>query len=333
MSTVLPPSARAAASALAAGLFYGAFDLVGQKFLWWTWHDTDAAVAIRWLGVPVGSTLWTLVHVFVLVRLALVLAPRPLPPFRAAVALATVTIITTPLMMVVMALLQMHQLRLSIDNDSSDGAGSWGLPVLTVTQRPGRPDYLSLALALATLTCLLLRGVRRARDGLAVRQDGQGEQDDRSKARAQAAVSPTPTGLRLPSSGTRVGMLLAVALYHIVLVSIMALGDPAQVRAVGIHQELGPCGVKATDLGGYSRDVYLCAARFDEDFRVCDTLPETADAPVAWYALCGQPHGNAVQAVAFTAALGLVSVIFYAWLLFGCVDTSTKAAKTQRYTR
>ena len=45
-------------------LFYAPFDLAGAKFAWWTWHDNDAAVDARWCGVPVGSTMWTLVHGF-----------------------------------------------------------------------------------------------------------------------------------------------------------------------------------------------------------------------------------------------------------------------------
>ena len=62
----LPISAlgRCAASALCGGLFYAPYDLVGAKFLWWSWHDTDAAIAERWLGVPIGSTLWTIMHGF-----------------------------------------------------------------------------------------------------------------------------------------------------------------------------------------------------------------------------------------------------------------------------
>ena len=28
---------------------------LGAKFLWWTWHDTDAPVNIRLLGAPVGK--------------------------------------------------------------------------------------------------------------------------------------------------------------------------------------------------------------------------------------------------------------------------------------
>ena len=36
------------------------FILSGIKFLWWTWHDTDAPVRIRILGVPVGSSVWVI---------------------------------------------------------------------------------------------------------------------------------------------------------------------------------------------------------------------------------------------------------------------------------
>jgi hypothetical protein len=33
---------------------------VGAKFLWWTWHDTDAPIRERILGAPVGSSSWVL---------------------------------------------------------------------------------------------------------------------------------------------------------------------------------------------------------------------------------------------------------------------------------
>ena len=40
----LPPVAQSAACGIAGGLYYCVYDLLGQKFLWWTWHDTDVAV-------------------------------------------------------------------------------------------------------------------------------------------------------------------------------------------------------------------------------------------------------------------------------------------------
>jgi hypothetical protein len=45
---------------LVAILIYEPFDIIGAKFLWWTWHDTDAAVRERILGVPIGSTMWVI---------------------------------------------------------------------------------------------------------------------------------------------------------------------------------------------------------------------------------------------------------------------------------
>jgi hypothetical protein len=59
----LPPLARAATTGLAAIAFYAPYDIVGAKFLWWTWHDTDKPIANRLLGVPIGSTIWVILFV------------------------------------------------------------------------------------------------------------------------------------------------------------------------------------------------------------------------------------------------------------------------------
>lgn len=59
----LAPVAQAVLTGMVACLFYAPYDIVGAKFLWWTWHDTDAPIAARILGAPVGSSLWTLTFV------------------------------------------------------------------------------------------------------------------------------------------------------------------------------------------------------------------------------------------------------------------------------
>jgi hypothetical protein len=59
----LPPRAHAALSGLAACVFYAPYDIVGAKFLWWTWHDSDLPISNRLLGAPVGSTMWVLTFV------------------------------------------------------------------------------------------------------------------------------------------------------------------------------------------------------------------------------------------------------------------------------
>jgi hypothetical protein len=59
----LPPLARAALTGLAASLFYAPYDIVGAKYLWWTWHDTDLPISNRLLGAPIGSTMWVITFV------------------------------------------------------------------------------------------------------------------------------------------------------------------------------------------------------------------------------------------------------------------------------
>jgi hypothetical protein len=34
------------------------FELVGPKFLWWTWHDTDPLLADRMMGVPIHALFY-----------------------------------------------------------------------------------------------------------------------------------------------------------------------------------------------------------------------------------------------------------------------------------
>ena len=41
-------------------MIYAPYDITGIKFLWWTWHDTDAPIRHRLLGVPIGSSVWVI---------------------------------------------------------------------------------------------------------------------------------------------------------------------------------------------------------------------------------------------------------------------------------
>ena len=97
----------AALAGLLACLFYAPYDIVGARFLWWTWHDSDALVAARILGAPASSSLWVLTFVgsFALL-LDFVLRDRRVTPGRFAVGLALVTGLTTATMMLQMTVLQ-----------------------------------------------------------------------------------------------------------------------------------------------------------------------------------------------------------------------------------
>lgn len=56
----LPPIREAVLTGVVAELFYCVYDIVGVRFLWWTWHDTDPPISERLLGAPIGSTMWVI---------------------------------------------------------------------------------------------------------------------------------------------------------------------------------------------------------------------------------------------------------------------------------
>ncbi len=143
----LPRLSSAALSGLAAVLFYAPYDIVGAKFLWWTWHDTDQAIAARVLGAPCSSSLWVLTFAG---AFAWLLEPTPRDPaelsWRAAMkALAKAAGLSTLAMMLQMTLLQ-----------QLDG---------------GTPRYVALAVGLALYALLAARGLRAARPRPADRSD------------------------------------------------------------------------------------------------------------------------------------------------------------------
>ena len=97
----------AALTGLIACLFYAPYDIVGAKFLWWTWHDSDATLAARLLGAPVSSSLWVLTFVgsFALL-LDFVLRDKETSGKRFGKGLALAAGLTTPMMMTQITVLQ-----------------------------------------------------------------------------------------------------------------------------------------------------------------------------------------------------------------------------------
>jgi hypothetical protein len=104
----LPAIPQAALTGIVACLFYAPYDIVGAKFLWWTWHDTDSTIAVRILGAPVSSSLWVLTFVGAFGWLNdRAIARDPQVRGRSfAIGLAMVAAFTTLLMMLQMTVLQ-----------------------------------------------------------------------------------------------------------------------------------------------------------------------------------------------------------------------------------
>jgi hypothetical protein len=103
----LAPLGRAALSGLAGAVFYAPYDIVGAKFLWWTWHDTDPPIANRILGAPIGSTMWVVTFVASFSWLLGRATDRDPKVSRATLAKGLgLVCLSTPLMMLQMTALQ-----------------------------------------------------------------------------------------------------------------------------------------------------------------------------------------------------------------------------------
>ncbi len=130
----------AALGGLLAVLFYAPYDIVGAKFLWWTWHDTDLPIATRILGAPCSSTLWVLTFVGAfngLLDTSLRKDPEATERRTFWIGLAKVAGLTTLLMMVQITVLQ-----------QLDG---------------GAPGYAALGVGVGLYAILALRGRYAAR--------------------------------------------------------------------------------------------------------------------------------------------------------------------------
>jgi hypothetical protein len=99
---------RAAASGLAAIVVYAPYDIIGAKFLWWTWHDTDQPIARRLLGVPLGSTIWVICFVasFAWLMNRMLERDDDAPWSVCAAAVGATAALSTLLMMIQMTVLQ-----------------------------------------------------------------------------------------------------------------------------------------------------------------------------------------------------------------------------------
>jgi hypothetical protein len=167
----LPLWPQAALSGLCGALFYAPYDIVGAKFLWWTWHDTDKSIASRLLGAPIGSTIWVLTFVMTFalligwaVRKSAVMDGRAF--FR---GVALVAGLTTVLMVVQITVLQ------QLDGGAPGprglcavilvyaGIAAWGIGrtrqrttlALCRPAGPARPLLVAIAVYFATLAFIM----------------------------------------------------------------------------------------------------------------------------------------------------------------------------------
>ena len=76
----LAPLPEAAMAALLGRYLWACLDVVGLKYLWWTWHSDEPLYAERHNGVPIASTFWSMATIGALSYIFRILYSKPPPP-------------------------------------------------------------------------------------------------------------------------------------------------------------------------------------------------------------------------------------------------------------
>lgn len=233
----LPALAEACAAGIIAELIYAPYDIVGIKFLWWTWHDTDSAIAARIFGVPIGSSMWvvtfsaTFAYFFRSTTSGARFKNEPLSLRDCWVTVAKLSALSTPVMMVQMTVFQMGT---GLDIIWANG----GLPP---SPAPGPRGFVA---------CLLLYGhiVRSA-----------------LKAAPPRRSALCPRTLR-SAPGADLISCCHLCVHFMTPLVIMVVADPSTHVSTSMQQRYGPCGMVHLDITGNEVTEFVCAEEFQEDY-------------------------------------------------------------------
>jgi len=266
----LPTLPTACLTGLLGEMVYAPYDITGAKFLWWTWHDTDAPIRNRLLGAPIGSIVWVITFTASFQLLVSWTIRHEASILRLLGGLAVVTLLSTPIMCLQMALLQ-----------------------LVSGESQGLPTHMSLVVVL----------------GLYIQVIGwswSGRRPDRS----------------LNLSLTNWVLVMFLEWYFLFLAVNMLGANPAKHLSTGVHQELGDCSVRAPDITGHERQVFLCAETHSQDFSLsCDQLcsqnmfNDCAVQTNTWYSVCGKAHTDYPLFAGVMMALCSLGSLTFAFLL------------------
>ena len=274
--------------------FYAPFDVVGAKFLWWTWHDSDTVTLSRIAGVPASSTMWVGVYASMFALMFRVFVPTPASgarppllwkPWRVGTMLRALVAacLAIPVMMLLMTTIQCIV--------------GWSLPP------PPAPNRTMLGVTLMIYGSLALSAIA---DGTV--SGGGSVVADRSAASGSGgSTTANFSSLRIAAAGSRGSvkhLAGALALYYTALVAIALAGDPTTHVSRGRHQTFGPCGIEVSDYAGDVRHLYICRDTRFQDFKF-DGCPApqspaelateravVADRVMPWYTICGMPKSS-----------------------------------------
>jgi len=279
----LGAAGTAALAGLMGEMIYAPYDITGAKFLWWTWHDTDAPIRDRFFGAPVGSSCWVftfsasfqwLLHATLPADVRHTKVKEP-SLGRMLKCIILTGMLSTPVMMVQMSFFQL------ISGDLQ------GLP----TAKGTGVAVISMYVLLVFVNNVIFRDAGR---------------------KSKDVLMP-----RCKKMDKMIGLLMIT--YFLYLLANMVVGVPQDHISTGVHQTVGPCDVMDKDISGHERQVYLCRENYNEDFVFgcgdAHLLTEnlSKDIQREWYTVCGKEHTDYPAFVSIIAALASIAIPTYSY--------------------
>ncbi|KAJ0403567.1 hypothetical protein P43SY_009015 [Pythium insidiosum] len=259
-------------------------EILGAKFLWWTWHDTDPLLTARVYGVPLHLLFNHFYFAFAFVTAHHIFRWSVLEgdyyeegQWKREWSYAVFVPFMTLLFGVVCLILFYH---LFVD--------LFGVDISTC---------FHLLIAMSLIFCWM----------------ADREKDDPIVQELLAAVDAYDSDWLYPCIDHAVNQMVFVfSLIQIVLISAI---DPSSIVSLGHHQPLGNCVQEE-----YFRSVlglrqkrmrYLCVHEFDEEFNLCNYPVAQLNYEQSWYMICGRGYADYPSYLVV-----ILSLVFFTNLLF-----------------
>ncbi|KAG7397165.1 hypothetical protein PHYBOEH_001159 [Phytophthora boehmeriae] len=261
------------------------FELLGSKFLWWTWHDTDPMLADRLMGVPCHALFYYYFFAF--------------------------------------GFLSAHHVLRSVwlvgdYYEEEHWQSEWSyvllMPLVSTIFAMG---FLILGyhstvhlIGIEAQVCFfVLIGFSLLLFWMADR-----ERDAPDVQKVLEPVDAYDSDWLYSCADHAVNQM--VFLHSLVLVLLVLLVDPMNIVSLGHHQPLGNCLESESfySLVGlqHSRKKYLCVHNFDEPFNLCNYPVAQLLYEDSWYMVCGGGYNNFASFAALVLGCAVVlNLLFF----------------------
>eukprot|EP00929_Paragymnodinium_shiwhaense_P023313 TRINITY_DN14626_c0_g1_i1.p1 TRINITY_DN14626_c0_g1~~TRINITY_DN14626_c0_g1_i1.p1 ORF type:complete len:435 (+),score=48.56 TRINITY_DN14626_c0_g1_i1:83-1387(+) len=291
--------AEASLAAVLCGVFYAPYDVCGARFLWWTWHESDSGVLLRWLGVPAGSTVWTITFAYSFAYLQRTASNLGYDNLRTLGLLG----LTTPMMM-----------------------GVINVFTLLGLGYPGKPGVGSVVTSVIVFGAVVYQGLVKP-------QSQEGEEESGSALEAEPRVvrgaflgwfSMLIFVMTFFSPETQVSTGVHQEFGPCDILDIDLIGFP---RSRYICRERYPSSYFTFDCpsAAQSNDAQPASGRW---MRLSPELSRgTHGEPVAsWYTVCGVPHESWAKWMLGVTTLGVAGSVSFLWALGDSALQKSKVA-------